>query len=140
MVWEVRTARFFVSAEGMPTEDEQWLIVARNLLGGEVKYFLSNAPQDTRIEVLVHVAFSRWRVERSFEDAKGQVGLDHFEVRKYCPLMRHLILSRVSLLFLMQETVRLRGKKSVVESTPSAHGGRSPARSHCRSARREAAT
>lgn len=42
--------------------------------------------------------------------AKGQVGFDHFEVRTYLPLTRHLILSMVSFLFLMEETQKLRGK------------------------------
>jgi SRSO17 transposase len=88
----------------------------------EVKYFFSNAPADTPLEELLRVAFSRWGIERLFEDAKGQVGLDHFEVRRYLPLLRHLILSMVSLLFLAKETDRLRGEKSVVERLPGQRG------------------
>jgi len=110
LVWEARVVRFYPSEDQLPTQ-ECWLIVARNVLSGEIKYFLSNAPKDTPAEVLLHVAFSRWHVERVFEDAKGQVGLDHFEVRNYLPLMRHLILSMVSFLFLAQQTQRLREKK-----------------------------
>ncbi len=96
--------------------------MARNVLDGQVKYFLSNAPADTSIEVMLHVAFRRWHIERSFEDAKGQVGMDHFEVRRYLALTRHMILSMVSLLFLVKETRKLREKKLVVERTPSADG------------------
>ena len=102
--------RFFPSEDGLPGK-ERWLIVARNVLTGEIKYFLSNAPEDTRPKVLLHVAFSRWHIERVFEDANGQVGLDHFEVRNYLPLTRHLILSMVSFLSLMEETQQQRGKK-----------------------------
>ena len=123
VVWEVRATRFFVAEEWLPGE-EGWLIVARNVLDGQVKYFLSNASADTPIEVLLHVAFSRWHIERSFEDAKGQVGMDHFEVRRYLALTRHMILSMVSLLFLVKETRKLREKKLVVERTPSANGCR----------------
>lgn len=126
VVWEVRTTRFYANADGF-SGAELWLIVARNRLDGEVKYFLSNAPREARIEELLYVAFSRWRIERCFEDAKGQVGLDHFEVRQYRPLLRHLVLSMVSLLFLMRETKRLRKKKSLVESPPGAASGRSAA-------------
>ena len=126
VVWEVRTTRFYANADGF-SGSELWLIVARNRLDGEVKYFLSNAPREACLEELLYVAFSRWRIERCFEDAKGQVGLDHFEVRQYRPLLRHLVLSMVSLLFLMRETKRLRKKKSLVESTPSAARGRSAA-------------
>jgi len=94
--------RFFPSDDGLP-DDECWLLIARNVLTGEVKYFLSNAPKDTPAEVLLHVAFSRWHVERLFEDAKGQLGMDQFEVRGYVAVMRHLILTMASLLFLVEQ-------------------------------------
>jgi SRSO17 transposase len=119
LVWQARIARVWIS-RGRLSPEEAWLIVARNPLDGKVKYFLSNAPMDTPIELMLHIAFSRAAIERLFEDAKGQVGLDHFEVRHYTPLIRHLILSRVSLLFLQKETKRLREKKNVVESQTSA--------------------
>ena len=66
-------------------------------------------------------------MERAFEDGKGEVGMDQFEVRKYRPLMRHLVLSMVSLLFLMEEARRLGKKKSVVESDAGPEGGRGAA-------------
>jgi len=126
VVWEARVVRFFPSEQMLP-QDACWLIVARNVLTGEMKYFLSNAPEDTCAEVLLHVAFSRWHIERLFQDGKGQIGLDHFEVRHYLPLMRHLILSMVSLLFLVEETHRLGGGKKKVDRTPSARRCRSAA-------------
>jgi len=126
VVWEVRIGDIYVAEDRLPPEKRR-LIVARNVLDGEIKYFLSDAPKDTPVETLLHVAFSRWRIERIFEDAKGEIGLDHFEVRNYLPLMRHMILSMVSLLFLMRETKRLRGKKYLVERVPSASCRRSTA-------------
>ena len=117
VVWEARALRFFPRDNGLPGH-ECWLIIARNVLDTEVKYFLSNAPADTPVEVLLHVAFSRWHIERVFEDGKGEVGLDHFEVRRYLPVMRHLVLSMVSFLFLMEQTQRLQ-KKLLVEHLPS---------------------
>ena len=126
-VWEARAVRFFPCAEGLPG-DELWLVVARNVLDGEVKYFLSNAPADAPLAVLVHVAFSRDPIEKLFRESKGQVGLDHFEVQRYRALRRHLVLSMVSALFLAEQTERLRGGKSVVEPVPGACGHRGPAR------------
>lgn len=125
VVWEARISRFWSNDEGVPAE-EGWLIVARNVLDGEVKYFLSNASEDTPIETLLHVAFNRAHVEYLFQIAKSEIGMDHFEVRGYLPLMRHLILSFVSLLFLAEQTERLRGKKPVVEPLPD--------QGHCRGA------
>ena len=125
VVWEARATRFWTVEEGLPAA-EGWLIVARNVLDGELKYFLSNAPADTPIELLLHVAFSRWHIEREFEDSKGEVGFDHFEVRGYPAVMHHFILSLVSLLFLAEERDRLGGGKKGVEPASGPNGRRGP--------------
>jgi len=125
VVWEARTTRFSPWTQGGLPGNELWLVVARNVLDGEVKYFLSNAAADTPVEVLLHVAFSRDHVEKLFEESKGEVGLDHFEVRGYRAVQRHLVLSMVSLLFLAEQTEQLRGEKSVVEPLRGPSGHRS---------------
>jgi SRSO17 transposase len=109
VVWEARAARFWPSRRDCVLP-ECWLLVARHVLTGEVKYFLSNAPVDAPLETLLHVAFCRAEVEQLFEASKGEIGLDHFEVRHYLPLTRHLVVSLASLLFLEEETQRLRKK------------------------------
>jgi len=114
VVWEARAVRFSPH-EDDAAGDEQWLIVARNVLSGEVKRFLSNAPEATSCEAMLRVAFTRWTVEHLFHEAKREVGLRHFEVRRYKPVMRHLALSMVSLLFFCEEVKRLRGEKPLVE-------------------------
>lgn len=126
VVWEARTTRFSPWTKGGLPGKELWLIVARNALDGEVKYFLSNAPADTAVEVLLHVAFSRDHIEKLFEESKGEVGLDHFEARGYRAVKRHLVLSMVSLLFLAEQAEALRGEKAVVEPLPGPSGHRSP--------------
>ena len=123
MVWEVKRATIWAKGEdGFPTDPWQ-LIVCRNVMNpAEVKYFISNAPPETPTSTLLLVAFSRWRVERCFQDDKGEVGLDHYEGRRYSGLKRHLILSAVSLLFLARMNQELRGKKSGMDSLPGSHG------------------
>lgn len=111
-VWEAKAARFYLKREGLPTYPH-WLIVARNVENPrEIKYFVSNAPQGTPLEILLHVAFSRWHVERCFEDEKNEVGLSHFEMRNYRSLRRHLILTAVSHLFLAELHEKWRGEKT----------------------------
>jgi len=127
VVWQAQCVRFFPWEDDLPGE-QSWLIVARDVLDGQTKYFLSNAPADTPPEVMLHIAFSRPHIEQLFEASKGQVGLDHYEVRHYQPLRRHLILSMVSLLFLMELTQTLRGEKSGVDNLPGSAGDRSPTR------------
>lgn len=123
VVWEVRAARFRTT-DNEDVGDESWLLVARNAMTDEVKYFLSNAAADVKCEVMLHVAFTRADIEQLFSEAKSEVGMKHFEVRQYRPLMRHLVLSMVSLLFLNTEVLRLRGKKPVVEHLPGESGDR----------------
>ena len=101
MIWEIKHARFTPKDEdGMPGEPMH-LMVARNVLDlQEVKFFVSNAPAETPVQKLLLVGFSRWRVERCFEDQKSEIGLDQYEGRRYQGLKRHLMLSCVSYLFL----------------------------------------
>ena len=121
MVWEAKAARFYLQREGLPTR-AHWLIVARNVENPqEVKYFVSNAPEGIPLEVLLHVGFSRWHVERCFEDEKSELGLSHFEVRNYQSLRRHLIITAVSHLFLAKVHQEWRGGKSGPDRMPDSH-------------------
>ena len=122
VVWEVRETTFFPNHDGVPGSEER-LLVLREVLNGERKYFFSNARPEVPLKTLLFVAFSRWHIERLFEDGKGEVGFNHFEVRCYRSLMRHLILTNLSLYFLCEQTTRLRKKKSVVDAVPGESGG-----------------
>jgi SRSO17 transposase len=111
-VWEVRTAQVYLSRDGKPTDRTYWLIVARSVATGEVKYFVSNAPPKTALLTLMKVAFTRWGVEHVFRLAKTEIGFGHFEGRSYTGLMRHMTLCQLVLLFAAEQTDRLRGEKS----------------------------
>ena len=123
MVWECKRVMLTVKGDnGFPGESLH-LLVARNVLDpGELKFFVSNAPAETSVEVLLLVAFSRWRVERCFEDQKSEIGLDQYEGRRYLGLKRHLILSAVSYLFLARVRQEERGGKPGTDGVPIAHG------------------
>jgi SRSO17 transposase len=123
-VWQVKSARIYLKRDGLPTRPH-WLIVARNVLQpATIKYFVSNAPAGTPLEVMLHVAFTRYRVEQCFEVEKGELGLDHFEVRNYRSLKRHLILTAVSHLFLAKTHEKWRGGKSGPDHLPGSPGRR----------------
>ena len=123
MVWEVKRAPFWLRRDGQVL-GPYWLVYARNVLNPrEEKYFLSNAAPGTPLEAILHVAFARWPIERSLQDEKDELGMSHFEVRKYDAIMRHLTVTQVSHLFLARQTQRLRGEKSTDHSVPSSRGG-----------------
>ena len=119
IVWEVKHATLIRPDEhGLPWT-QLHLLVARNVLDeNEVKFFFSNAPPETSVATLLLVAFSRWRVERCFQDQKQDIGLDAWEGRRYIGLKRHLILSSVSYLFLARTRAKLREKKSRIDRVP----------------------
>jgi hypothetical protein len=109
-VWEFKAGRFVEKREE-PLRRPGRLIVGRNVHTGELKYFLSNAPEDVALEVLVTIAFSRWRIERCFQDCKSELGLNHAEMRKYHAIQRHLTLTAVNYFFLVDWMTRNGGKK-----------------------------
>jgi len=133
-VWKVRETPFYPNVLGYPGERLR-LLIAREVLTGEVKYFVSNALEEIPLSALLKVGFSRWHIERVFEDGKGEIGLDHFEVRHYRPLIRHLILSMLSFYFLADRTEWLKKKKSGLDALPSEDGDRGPARPEALAAR-----
>lgn len=110
--WEVRAAQVHLQRDGRAADRTHWLIVARNLGTGEVKYFVSNAPPKTALKKLLRVAFSRWGVEHVFRLAKSEIGFSHFEGRSYRGLLRHMRLCQLVMTFIAEQTVRLRGEKS----------------------------
>lgn len=127
MVWRAKRIMVYLPDEqGLPTRPHH-LLIAQNVLNErDVKYFLSNAPESTDVKTLLTVAFSRWTIERSFEDSKMELGLDHFEVRKYGSIQRHLILTCVSHVFLSEFRNRHRGEKSGPDGQPGRHCHRPP--------------
>jgi SRSO17 transposase len=120
LVWQAkRLLVYWADERGLPTRAYH-LLVARNALDpSEVKYYISNAPERTSVETLLRVAFTRWVIERAFEDSKTELGMDHFEVRKFLSIQRHLILSCLSHIFLSEFCLRHRGEKSGPDGLPS---------------------
>jgi SRSO17 transposase len=121
MVWECKHTFITVKDEGGLPGARLHLMIARNVLDpAEVKFFVSNAPPQTGVGTLLLVAFSRWRVERCFQDDKSELGLDQYEGRRYLGLKRHLALTAVSYLFL----ARVRqgwGEKPGADGVPAPH-------------------
>jgi SRSO17 transposase len=101
-VWEVKWAVFWRKDEdGLPCR-RHCLIAARNVLSGEVKYFVANCvpgEQGITLRWLLCVAFGRWSVERCFRETKDELGMDHYQVRGWRCLHRHFFLTQVSHLF-----------------------------------------
>ena len=127
MVWEAKHVWFYPNGEQNVPLAPLHLIVARSVLEpAKLKFFVAAAPRETPLKVLLLVAFTRWRVERCFEDQKTELGFDHFEGRSYVGLMRHQIVTALTHLFLSRTHQEWRGEKSGTNGVPDSHGGRRP--------------
>jgi SRSO17 transposase len=97
---------------------ETWLVHRRNLDGTEPRYYLSNGGIEVPLEKLASVAGSRWRIETEFEETKGHVGLDEYEVRGWHGWHHHIALCLLANAFLL--TVQQDLKKKLSADYPAA--------------------
>jgi SRSO17 transposase len=84
---------------------QKWLVVRRSLLEGEkpadLAYVLVFAPCGTTLAEMAVAIGTRWTVEQCFEEGKGEVGLDHYEVRSWQGWYRHITLCMLAHAFLV---------------------------------------
>lgn len=81
-------------ADPVDPQWRRWLLVRRSIsTPNELTAYVVFAPQATALEAVVRVAGSRWTIESSFEAAKGEVGLDDYEVRRWTGWYRHITLA-----------------------------------------------
>ena len=90
---------------------EERLLVIRTLgPKPDWTYCMSNAAPDEPLAELVRARSCRHRVEEVFEQAKGEVGLAHYEVRSWVGWHHHVTLAFLALWFLVIERMRMGGK------------------------------
>jgi SRSO17 transposase len=114
-IWEIKECLISIRSErqGVAIAKPYRLVVARNVMNEEeeeIKYFVSNASAEEPIDNLLLAAFSRWRVERSFQDTKQKLGLGDYEGRTYIGLIRHLLLCSLAYYFLQTQWLALSKK------------------------------
>jgi SRSO17 transposase len=93
--------RWLPLAEPVNPTWRRWLLVRRSVGSPqELQAYVVFAPQDTTLEAVVRVAGTRWTIEQLFEAAKGEVGLDQYEVRSWTGWYRHITLAMWALALL----------------------------------------
>jgi SRSO17 transposase len=96
-IWyEWTRLRVVERVDGLPGRTV-WLLARRPVSDPtDVKYFLSNAPTTVALPTLARVASTRFAVELCFEEAKGETGLDEYEVRRWHSWHRHITLTMMA--------------------------------------------
>ena len=109
--YEFTRRRVTLCQEGLPRKTV-WLVIKRTI--GEsptYSFYISNAPISTRLKTFVWLSGIRWAIEQCFEESKTELGMDHYEVRKYPGWRHHMISCILAHFFLWHMRIRL-GEKS----------------------------
>lgn len=113
VVYEFTRRRLILSAAGLPKKTV-WLLIRRTLGDDpQYSYFISNAPASTRLKTLVWLSGLRWAIEQCFQETKTELGMDHYEVRKFPGWHHHIMTCMLAHFFLWHLKIRM-GKKSTV--------------------------
>jgi SRSO17 transposase len=104
---EVARIRVYLSRDGLAEEQPLWLFIRRNS-DGQLKYALSNAPENIPFSELCKASIMRWPIEQCFKEGKDQIGMDHYEHRSWPAWHRHMIYVFLALHFLLRLRIRLK--------------------------------
>jgi len=110
IVAEFASVRVVASRERLPGPDV-WLILRRRV-GDDpdetpLRTFLSNAPTETPLSTFVRVWSLRWTIEMAFEECKGELGMDQYEVRSWRAWHHHMTMTLLSHHFLVGLRLKL---------------------------------
>jgi SRSO17 transposase len=90
---------------------ERWVVIRRKVSSPEDepewKFYLSNAPLETRLSTFVRVSGMRWPIETCFAECKGELGMDHYELRFWRGWHHHMTLVFLAHHFLVRWQQRL---------------------------------
>jgi SRSO17 transposase len=102
----VHKARVWLWDGHSDTPIQRTLVISRNPAENKIKYSLSNANYfDTSIHRLAFMQAQRYWVERAFQEAKSELGMSDYQVRKWNAWHHHMALVMLSLAFIVKERV-----------------------------------
>lgn len=123
--------------DGLPGH-EAWLVLRRDVITREVKYYLSNASAETELTTLVRISGMRWPIETCFEEGKQLLGMGDYEVRTWRGWHHHMTLCLLAHHFLVRLQQGLKKTPSdlapggpVVVRSPTEARGRCVDRAGC---------
>ena len=102
------------------SERARWVLIRRSLADhSERAYYRVYGPATTTLAEVVRVSGSRWKIEEGYEQAKGQVGLDQYEVRTWRAWYRYMTLALVAYAALVVMRAQARAQEKKVEALAS---------------------
>jgi len=107
IIAKVARIRVYLSRDGLPAGDQQWLFLRQND-DGEIKYAVSNVSKKIPLSELVKASTLRWPIEQCFQEGKSQVGMDCYEHRSWPAWHRHMTYVFLALHFMLRMRLRLK--------------------------------
>jgi len=109
----------------------RWLLIRRSLeepsdLAYYLAYYLAYGPQETSLQERVRVCDRRWAIEEDFAEAKGEVGLDQYEVRTWTAWHRFITLCLLAHTALVVLRLRVRSAEASLRGPTTPKGGLRP--------------
>jgi SRSO17 transposase len=109
--YEFTRKRVTLCKEEQPAQSV-WLLIKRTLGESPVhSYYISNAPVSAPLSLFVWLSGVRWAVEQCFEETKTELGMAHYELRKFAGWHHHMLTCMLAHFFLWHLKIRL-GEKS----------------------------
>jgi SRSO17 transposase len=129
--YEFARKRVALCKEGLP-DRTVWLVIKRSLgATPSYWYYISNAPESTPLRLFVWLSGMRWAIEQCFEETKTELGMAHYEVRKYPGWHHHILTCMLAHFFLWHLNIRLEKKSAGADGLAAAHlVGGDPARTY----------
>jgi SRSO17 transposase len=120
ITYEFARKRVRLCKDGQPAQTV-WLVMKRSL--GEHPtywYYISNAPVSAPLRLLVWLSGIRWAVEQCFAETKTELGMAHYELRKYPGWHHHMLTCMLAHFFLWRVKIHLGEKSTSPDSLPGA--------------------
>jgi SRSO17 transposase len=112
--------RVTLCKDGLP-DRTVWLVIKRTLgVEPTYAYYITNAPASTPLRTFVWLSGLRWAVEQCFEEGKTELGMAHYEVRKYPGWHHHMLTTMLAHFFLWHLKLRLGEKSSRADGVAAA--------------------
>ena len=111
--YEFTRKKVIMSKKGLPYRDV-WLIIKRTIDKNPIySFFISNAADNIKLPTFVWLSGLRWSIEQCFKETKSELGMDHYEVRKYPGWNHHIQTCILAHFFLWHLKIRLGGKNTI---------------------------
>lgn len=116
VVYDFARLQVVLSKNGLP-DKKIWLIIKKSIdKDPDYSFFLSNAPAETTLKTLVWLCGLRWPIEQAFEESKTELGMDHYEVRKFPGWNHHMLTCMLGHFFLWHLKIQMEKKSSCTYS------------------------